>query len=525
MTSPHTTGILQWLAAARPHATPVRRREFWITQALVIAVATTLYVSHEFAEPLEARDDLIGTLATVHDGISALSIVPIVYAAITFGMEGAILTSLWIAFLLAPHTLLPLSSNDQWLRDLGIGIGALSAALLLAGRIQSERQARVRAEAMSARLRLLHELGRSLRRARPLDDLLQSFVETLREGMDLAYVGLRFREETDDPPLQVESGDATLAAMLGTYGMAGTSTPGDPSGHLSPTGDTAVLPLAGEHLSFGVLGVVARDRFLHADEREMLAIASLEASISLEVIRIEGMRREALARYARQVTNAQEEERARIARELHDGVVQTLTGMVRAIDLVTEEARRGGGVNSDGFERVRDIASDALGDLRRVTRDLRPLTLDHLGLLAAIRSQATQLADRTGIAVEMQFGDPRPLSPESELCIFRIVQEALSNVEKHSGASRVEVEVGFHDLEVHVEVRDDGRGYAPPEDANELARHGRFGILGMTERASLVAGSLDVTRRDGGGTKVALRVPLREREPSAPSISASPLTA
>ncbi len=511
--SPRVAGALHWLAGARPHPAPVRRREFWVTQLLVIVVIAIVYGTHLAAQHLEPRGGTIGTLAEIHDGVSALAIIPIVYAALTFGMEGAILTSLWIAFLLAPHTIFPPSTNHQWLMDLGIGVGSLTAALLLAGRIRSERQARWRAEAMSGRLRLLHGLGLSLRRPRPLRDLLQSFADTLREGMDLDYVALWFSAEGGEDPLLVESGDHALGALLDADGLpAYEPDVGRASGAIdvqAPSGDTAVFPLTGEHSSFGVLGVVALDRVLSHDEREILAIASLETSVSLEVLRVEQMRRESLALYARQVTNAQEEERARIARELHDGVVQDLSGLVRAIDLADEEARRAGGVRERSLEPMRDIASEALAELRRVTRDLRPTTLDRLGLLAAIRSLATEMSERTGVVVDFHFGDARPLAPENELCVFRIVQEALSNVEKHAGAKHVEVEVAFSDREVRVEVRDDGRGYAPPEDANELARHGRFGVLGMTERAALVGGTLEVSRRPRGGTRVALEVPIR----------------
>jgi signal transduction histidine kinase len=504
-------GALHWVAGARPHPAPIRRREFWITQLLVLGVVVLLYGSHVLAGRLEPRGGWIGTLAEVHDSVSAFAIFPIAYAALTFGVEGAVLTSLWIALLLAPHTLFPPSTNHQWLMDLGIGVASLGASLLLAGRVRVEREARWRAEAMSARLRLLHGLGLSLRRARPLPELLQGFVDTLRDGMDLDYVTLWYRAESGAPPLLVESGDRSLGAALSAHGLPPRDAPA-PLLPLPPDADTGVFPLTGEHSSFGVLGVVSAHRPLPHDEREILAIAGLEASISLEVLRIEEMRRESLERYARQVTNAQEEERARIARELHDGVVQTLSGLVRAIDLVTEEARRAGAageVERAGLEELREIASDGLSELRRVTRDLRPTTLDRLGLLAAVRSLATELGERAGVAIDFHFGDARPLPRESELCIFRIVQEALSNVEKHSGATRVEVAVGFSDDAVRVEVRDNGKGYAPPEDANELARHGRYGMLGMTERAALVGGTLEVSRLITGGTRVALRMPLR----------------
>lgn len=482
-------------------------------QALVLLVLVAMYAPLAVDQSLHVPDAVSRGPGEIRDFAGVLAVVPVVYAAAIFGMEGAVLTSLWIVFLLVPHFLFPLSTGRGGLIDVGASLGSLTGALLLAGRIRGERHARWRAEAMSERLRLLHGLGGTLRQPRSASELLQAFVDMLCQGMDLDYAALSIRADGGADPELVESGDHALCVLLdGTGTLA--SAPSD----VAACADTGVFPLTGEHRSFGVLGVVTRDRSISQDEREILAVASLEASSSLEVLRVEQMRREALSHYARQVTNAQEEERTRIARDLHDGVVQDLAGLVRVIDLAGVDARRGGSVGPRALEEMRAVASETLAELRRVTRDLRPTTLDRLGLLAALRSLAAETSERSALTVDVQVGEGRPLPPEQELCIYRIVQEALSNVEKHAAAASASVHIRSTDCAVRVDVCDDGMGYAPPEDTAELARRGCFGVLGMTERAALVGGRLEIARRRTGGTRVTLDVsiPREDGVTSAP---------
>lgn len=244
----------------------------------------------------------------------------------------------------------------------------------------------------------------------------------------------------------------------------------------------------------------------HSDQ--MVSDAGVLATILVAgvavALRVES-ERESLRQYARNVTTAQEEERRRLARDLHDGVTQTLSGLCRELDLLQSEIVDAH--NSATVARLREEASEALVDIRRVARDLRPATLDDLGLVPAIESLVEELGDRSGLEVTVRTsGRLRRLSSDHQLCAFRIVQEALTNVEKHAQASTVVVEIAFDEHSMRVTVQDDGVGFQSPSSTSELARGGRFGLLGMRERAALHDGVLAISTEPGRGTAVTLRI-------------------
>jgi two-component system, NarL family, sensor histidine kinase UhpB len=227
---------------------------------------------------------------------------------------------------------------------------------------------------------------------------------------------------------------------------------------------------------------------VHADAE----VEALSTAFNDMLGRLERERRES----GRRALAAQEQERQRVARELHDEVGQVLTGVM----LELEQAAKSGG-NSQ-LDTAREAVRHALEEVRRIARELRPEVLDDLGLQSALRSLCTAAAAHDGLRVErrLELGDAA-LSPEVELVVYRIAQESLTNVLRHSGASEVLVALGSVDGGVRLVVRDDGRGL--PADA---AVGG--GITGMRERALHIGGQLSVSTVDGGGTEVRLDVPL-----------------
>jgi len=485
----------------------VRSGHFWFTQVLVLATVAAIYFT-DTARDNNPDPDAVRFFSGLHVAAVAFSFVPVLYAALTSGLEGAILTTLWVVVLDGPMLFFRGPSDSNYLVEPAIFATVLAIGTILALRVEAERDARQRAEALSARLSLLHEVMQVLAQHQPLPALLQDLVDAVRTGMNADYVSIRYRPEEGDP-LAATSGDGELDHWLDfppTMRRWGTGT--------DPEIDTCMVPLTGEHSSFGMLGVVRASRPLSPDERQVLEIAGLEASTAFEMRLLEENRQEALQIYARQVTNAQEAERARIARDLHDGPLQLLAGLVRAADIIEKGRNADAASFTAAIERLQGMSEEALTELRRVTRDLRPMTLDRLGLHAALRSLAADMSSRSGIAVDLRFDAERDLPEELELCVFRIVQEALTNVEKHAHATHVRAEMQRSSVELRVEVRDNGRGGPLPADPSDLARGGRFGVLGMRERAALVGGTLEVTstpHADGqaGGTAVILRIPLR----------------
>lgn len=212
--------------------------------------------------------------------------------------------------------------------------------------------------------------------------------------------------------------------------------------------------------------------------------------------RIEDERR----RSARLALSAQEAERKRLARDLHDEVNQALTAILLRLQAVSEDAPQAVG---DELAEVRRLVNQAMDELLRLARELRPTALDDHGLYSAIESQVRRFSTQTGIEADLRVhGEPAELDPDRQIAVFRIAQEALANVARHAGATSVGVDVAaLGDSGVALTVSDDGRGFATGGEATGL------GLNGMAERARLVGGELDIDSRPGGGTAVSLRVP------------------
>jgi len=213
--------------------------------------------------------------------------------------------------------------------------------------------------------------------------------------------------------------------------------------------------------------------------------------------------------YLQQVTRAQEEERKRIARELHDDTAQELVALSRRLDGLVHRAVQWLPGDITRLEEMRQQVSRILDGLRRFSQDLRPSILDDLGLVPALEWLTSDLTNYFGIAIGMAlFGSPRRFPPETELVLFRIAQEALRNVGKHSEASRAWVTLEFSDDKVTLTVKDNGKGFELPKRVGDLASTSKLGLAGMQERAQLIGGKLTLHSEPGKGTTVTVEVPI-----------------
>jgi signal transduction histidine kinase len=162
------------------------------------------------------------------------------------------------------------------------------------------------------------------------------------------------------------------------------------------------------------------------------------------------------------------------------------------------------------LSELQELVGDTLKELRRFVQDLRPSTLDHLGLPVALVSLVNDLGDKDGICTEVKVqGEARRLAPEQELGLFRILQEALSNIRRHSGATRVDVVLTFDVDRVRVRISDDGCGFDAPKRMDSLVSAGKLGLIGMYERARLLGGTLLVQSDVGVGTTITVDVPTQ----------------
>jgi two-component system sensor histidine kinase UhpB len=227
-------------------------------------------------------------------------------------------------------------------------------------------------------------------------------------------------------------------------------------------------------------------------------VASLAAAFNDMLDRLEGERRDS----GRRALAAQADERGRIARELHDEIGQSFTGMMLRCETLLRRAPED---LRPALEDLREAARDGAEDVRRIAQRLRPEALDQLGLQSALLALSNAVSDRAGIDVVRSLERDLDLSAEQELVIYRVAQEGITNVVRHARAHRIDLTLR-RDGEgggVVLVVADDGVGLPATADLNST------GIRGMRERALLVGGTLQIGRRPEGGTAVQLRLPAR----------------
>lgn len=220
------------------------------------------------------------------------------------------------------------------------------------------------------------------------------------------------------------------------------------------------------------------------------------------------------ATLSRKVLMAQEEERSRVSRDLHDELGQVLTALHLELDWLHRKNSSQSEETASEFNRATAMVEEAADELRRICRGLRPQLLDDLGLEPAVRQLVEEFEERTRIRTTLDVQLQRKsgnVSREIGLCAYRILQEALNNVGRHADASGVSISLNTSDGSLLLSVYDDGQGFNP-KDASSA---GGYGIAGMRERTSLVNGTIDIRSEPYQGTRIVLRIPLKEPGPEA----------
>jgi two-component system sensor histidine kinase DegS len=212
--------------------------------------------------------------------------------------------------------------------------------------------------------------------------------------------------------------------------------------------------------------------------------------------------------YLKQATKAQEEERKRISHELHDDTIQALVVLSRQLDALASNKKELSEETRLQLEDLWQQTDSILKGLRRLSQDLRPAALDRLGLLPALEWLASNVTEHSGVTTEVNVvGKERRLPEEVAIALFRITQEALRNVWRHSGATSASILVEFEDSNTRITIKDNGRGFRLPENIAEMAKDGKLGLAGMQERAQLVGGTLKVRSQPNRGTVVTVELP------------------
>ena len=220
---------------------------------------------------------------------------------------------------------------------------------------------------------------------------------------------------------------------------------------------------------------------------------------------------EGLHDYIGAITSAQEEERMRLARELHDDTIQAVIALKQRVQLAQRSAK-----DQNTRMSLRDLetlAEQTIENLRRLTRALRPIYLEDLGLVTALEMLANETNQANRLRVDFHCsGKERRLSREVELALYRIAQEALNNVVHHAKAKHANIQIAF-DKEIKLEITDDGIGFTVPKSPTDFAPSGHFGLLGIRERADLIGAKLEVQSESGRGTRVIVHLRFSSRQP------------
>jgi signal transduction histidine kinase len=371
----------------------------------------------------------------------------------------------------------------------------------------------------SKQLESLNEVGNALATETDLDRLLDLVARRLRELLDARLVTVLLPSGDDELRFAAVAGDR--AELAGATVTRSTSKTGRVLERRQservdavlddPDVDHEAMRLLAARSGLWVpllvrgraIGVLAAHDKLGADVRftdtDLRLAETFATRAALAVDLSERIAQDAL----RRVVEAQELERRRLARELHDETGQALTSIL--LGLKALEERTADEASRAATEELRELVVSTLQDVRRLAVELRPTALDDFGLVAALERLSGSFAEQTGISVDFQtaLADER-LPEEVETALYRIVQESLTNVVKHARARRVSILLARREGAVKAVVEDDGRGFDPAE----LAGDG-FGLVGMRERLALLGGRLEVESGPEAGTTIAAEVPIR----------------
>ncbi len=489
-----------WLGRVRRgFAQRLREGPFWAIQAAVIAISA-LHLALEGGViplgPLEALD-------SAHHVPVIFYLIPVSYAGLVYGWEGGVLTALWSALLSSVNIFLFSLENLEWALETIFVVLVVGMGVLMSLPVERERAQRRRAENAVRRLESLNQMEQIANRSLDPREATRAVLTELGRLLELEDAGFVLWDERSEYPVievSLES-DRSILSLSGIQNRpSGAGAPID----VESAGILAV-PVSAGSLA-GYLSVKPEPSLVLDEETtSFLSALGNQLVVRLENALLHEQEQRMWSEYVRLVTEAQEEERRRLARELHDGPAQRMAVLVRELDV-------DGGSGHPG--RLQESASSVLAELRRLARDQRPTLLDDLGIAPALEwlVEDTAKSSVAGVTLQVQ-GSPVRLTPEVEVVLYRVAQEALRNAEQHSGASRIQLKLSFGRDEVRLTVTDDGGGFEVPAAPGGFLGVGRLGLMGMYERALLIGATLTIDSTRGEGTVVALTVDTQPTRP------------
>jgi PAS domain S-box-containing protein len=478
------------LTVARRIVAVLRRPSFW----LIVLVLALISIPHYAAtqHPFFINQLMADLGLTRHAFERILYLAPIVWAGFLFGWRGAFTTSLVALALMLPRALYISNYRTDALFETGavfiIGnVLALSFAFL-----RREREYRTQLETAQRELKASEERYRQLfenaHDAIWIHDLEGNFITANRAAEKLSgYSGEELGRMNVKTFLSEES--LGLAQRIGKALLENRPVE-------QPYEQRIVRRDGGEaFLQIATSPVL--------DQGKPVGFQHVARDITEQKAMNQNLRF-----YLQQATRAQEEERKRISHELHDDTIQALVVLSRQLDAL---ASGGQGLSEEARQSLEGLwqqTNNIVQGVRRLSQDLRPAAIDRLGLLPALEWLASEVTRYSGVATKVEMvGKEHRLPEEVAIALFRVTQEALRNVWRHSGAKHAEIIVEFEDNKARITINDDGKGFKLPDKVGDLARGGKLGLTGMQERAQLVGGTLTVKSAPGQGTIITVEAP------------------
>jgi signal transduction histidine kinase len=444
---------------------PLRDWRFWLIQVLILVIAAVHTAADEY--------DILRPLGIPDFVPVSLFLVPVVFASLRFGLPGAISTATWVVILLLPDMLYIDVQLNRWAD--GTQLALICAMSIFVGYwVQKERRARYQAEQAREAHRAAESRYRALFESNHAPILVVDGPGNVRDANPAAK--LLFE-------VLASNASATLEDCLGAE---------DARNILQHSAPEVIRVTSGDERLFRPIytNVAGMDGHLQ--------------QIVLEDVTEERRRSQQMQSYAAFVLQGQEEERRRIAQELHDEPVQAVIHLCRQLDIILATNGLPDAVVSR-MHQTRDVAEGVVNNLRELARGLRPPSLDDLGLATAVRRMLADSADRNGYMARFRIaGQERRLRPEVELGLFRVMQEALHNVERHAAAQHVFLSIVYGEGSVAAALYDDGIGIV---QAPDISGSSGLGLIGMRERAELLGGCLGIRSQPGQGTFVRVVIP------------------
>jgi PAS domain S-box-containing protein len=482
---------ISWRHLIRDSAREVTRPVFWFI-VIVFALIAIPHYAEAIRQPAFLVDILSYLNLSRHGFERILFLVPIVWSGFMFGLRGAVVTCFAALAVMLPRALF----ISEYPRDALFETGAVfimgNILAVTIGLMRRERERRIQLESAQQEFQTseekyrqifenandaiwLHDMDGNIIAA---NDAAAKLIGYSREELSHMNVKSLLSKESRKSAREIRE-----KLLKGEY--------------VEQPYEQNVITKQGAHTFFKLTTNVVR-------------IAGQPAGFQLIARDVTQERRirENLDFYLQHSAWSHEDEKKRVSSRLYDETCQELFVLSRQIENLSEDGYKALSDNEELCTKIQEQIRNIMSNVRRLSHDLRPPILDHLGLLPAIQSLVTDCEAYSSVATNLNIkGEPRRLPGHVEVVLFRVTQEALRNVHLHSNAKNAEVNVEFDDGKTVVSIIDNGKGSDIPEMVGDLARTGKLGLTSIQEQTRFVGGKLEIRSRPGKGTKIAVEVP------------------